>query len=132
MDKLTFEGNFCDIAMCREIPCPYDGACSQKKVWERLKAYEDTGLTPEICDNYRQFEDEAISHGVTFKRIVELMKADVAPVVHGRWEWLGPYRYNNDGSIGTCSVCHNRTRIFYKRNYRPNCGAKMDLENDYE
>ena len=50
MDRLTFEGNFCDIAMCREIPggsfCE-DGYCSQRKVWERLKAYEDTGLEPE-------------------------------------------------------------------------------------
>lgn len=41
MERLTFEGNFCDIAQCREIPCPYNGACSQRKVWERLKAYED-------------------------------------------------------------------------------------------
>lgn len=47
MERLTFDGNFCDIAQCREIPCPYNGACSQRKVWERLKAYEDTGLTPE-------------------------------------------------------------------------------------
>ena len=47
MDRLTFEGNFCDIAQCREIPCPYNGACSQRKVWERLKQYEDTGYTPE-------------------------------------------------------------------------------------
>lgn len=47
MERLTFEGNFCDIAQCREIPCPYNGACSQRKVWERLKAYEDTGLEPE-------------------------------------------------------------------------------------
>ena len=47
MERLTFEGNFCDIAQCRELPCPYNGACSQRKVWERLKAYEDTGLTPE-------------------------------------------------------------------------------------
>lgn len=47
MDRLTFEGNFCDIAMCRELPCPYDGACSQRQVWERLKAYENTGLTPD-------------------------------------------------------------------------------------
>ena len=46
MERLTFEGNFCDIAQCRELPCPYNGACSQRKVWERLKAYEDTGLTP--------------------------------------------------------------------------------------
>nr|DAJ89515.1 MAG TPA: hypothetical protein [Caudoviricetes sp.] len=47
MERLTFEGNFCDIAQCRELPCLYNGACSQRKVWERLKAYEDTGLTPE-------------------------------------------------------------------------------------
>lgn len=47
MERLTFDGNFCDIAQCRELPCPYNGACSQRKVWERLKAYEDTGLTPE-------------------------------------------------------------------------------------
>ena len=47
MDRLTFEGNFCDIAQCRELPCPNNGACSQRKVWERLKQYEDTGYTPE-------------------------------------------------------------------------------------
>ena len=46
MERLTFEGNFCDTAQCRELPCPYNGACSQRKVWERLKAYENTGLTP--------------------------------------------------------------------------------------
>lgn len=55
-DRLTFDGNFCDIAKCREKRwgkyCP-DGACSQRKVWERLKEYEDA--------------------------------ADVAPVRHGRW-----------------------------------------------
>lgn len=47
MERLTFEGNFCDIAQCRELPCPYNGACSQRKVWERLKAYEDRGCAPE-------------------------------------------------------------------------------------
>lgn len=50
MDRLTFEGNFCDISRCQNTPggsfCE-DGACSQRKVWERLTAYEDTGLTPE-------------------------------------------------------------------------------------
>ena len=49
-DRLTFEGNFCDIAQCCYTRfgkyCP-DGACSQRKVWERLKAYEDA-LS---CDN---------------------------------------------------------------------------------
>nr|DAP60158.1 MAG TPA: hypothetical protein [Caudoviricetes sp.] len=50
MERLTFDGNFCDIAQCRNVPggsfCE-DGACSQKKVWERLKAYEDKRLEPE-------------------------------------------------------------------------------------
>ena len=46
MERLTFERNFCDIAQCRELPCPHNGSCSQWKVWERLKAYEDTGLEP--------------------------------------------------------------------------------------
>lgn len=44
MKRLTFDGNFCDIAMCGEVPggsfCD-DGACSQRKTWERLKAIED-------------------------------------------------------------------------------------------
>ena len=50
MDRLTFDGNFCDIAQCAETPGgPFckDGPCSQLEVWERLKAYEETGLTPE-------------------------------------------------------------------------------------
>lgn len=49
LERLTFDGNFCDIAMCGEIRggdvCP-DGACSQKKVWERLKEYEETRMSP--------------------------------------------------------------------------------------
>lgn len=50
MERLTFDGNFCDIAQCTSTPggslCE-DGSCSARKVWERLKAYEDTGLKPE-------------------------------------------------------------------------------------
>ena len=50
----------------------------------RLDAHEDTCLEPEMCANYKTFEDEAISKGVTFKRIVALMEADRA----GRLEVL--------------------------------------------
>lgn len=50
MERLTFEGNFCDIAQCDVIPggssCE-SGSCTQRKVWERLKAYEDKVKTPE-------------------------------------------------------------------------------------
>ena len=90
MKRLTFDGNFCDIAQCKEFPCPYNGSCSQREVWEKLKAYEATGLDPEMCANYKTFEDEAISKGVPFKRIVALMEADragrlvVLPFTSGR------------------------------------------------
>ena len=47
MNRLTFDGNFCDIAQCRELPCPYNNNCTQRKVWEKLRAYEDLGLEPE-------------------------------------------------------------------------------------
>ena len=44
MERLTFDGLFCDIAQCKETPggtfCE-NGSCSQRKVWERLKEYED-------------------------------------------------------------------------------------------
>lgn len=44
MERLTFEGNFCDIALCTNTRggsfCE-DGYCSQRKVWERLKHLED-------------------------------------------------------------------------------------------
>lgn len=57
MDRLTFDGSFCDIAQCTETPggsfCE-DGYCSQKKVWERLKQYEDTGYTPEEIENQQR------------------------------------------------------------------------------
>lgn len=45
-------------------------------ILNKLTAYEDTGLPPEVCANYKTFEDECISKGVTFSRIVELMNAD--------------------------------------------------------
>ena len=49
--RLTFEGNFCDIAMCTEVRggsfCE-DGYCSQRRTWELLKAYEDAMETGEI------------------------------------------------------------------------------------
>lgn len=47
MKRMTFEGNFCDIALCGYPTCPYKDGCSQKQIWERLKQYEDTGLSPE-------------------------------------------------------------------------------------
>lgn len=76
MERLTFEGNFCDIAQCRELPCPYDGNCTQKQVWERLKAYEDSRLSPQACAEAREIEETLSGYDYSISRMVELMKAD--------------------------------------------------------
>lgn len=77
MERLTFEGiSFCDIAQCRELPCPYDGNCTQKEVWERLKAYEDAGLSPQACAEAREIEKTLSNYDYSISRMVELMKAD--------------------------------------------------------
>ena len=76
MERLTFEGNFCDIAQCSELPCKHGGDCSQKQVWERLKDYEDAGLSPQACAEAREIEETLSGCDYSISRMVELMKAD--------------------------------------------------------
>ena len=54
----------------------YNAAWAYAELRHKLMQYEDTGLEPDVCAEYRKFEDEAVSKGVTFKRIVELMNAE--------------------------------------------------------
>ena len=54
--------------------------------------------------------------------------ADVAPVVHGRWVEKEKYTF---GIMYDCSLCENRILDNgHPWNYCPNCGAKMDLEEE--
>ncbi len=50
--------------------------------------------------------------------------ADVAPVVHG--EWL--CAETDDEQFFLCSVCNDKE--YWESNYCPNCGAKMDAEQE--
>ena len=84
---------------CSETPnCPNDcEECDRlDDAINRLGEYENTGLPPEACANYKTFEDECISKGVTFSRIVELMNADAA--------WCRSCQYNQRGA---CLYCRN-------------------------
>ena len=74
MKRLTFEGNFCEIARCKEVKCPYDTDCSQKQVWERLKQHEDSGLSPEDAANLHAIL--RLGDGMTLMRLRELAVAD--------------------------------------------------------
>ena len=56
--------------------------------------------------------------------------ADVAPVRHGKWLGWGKSGTPTYENYGTCSVCEEDAEIYTEhRNYCPNCGAKMDLED---
>lgn len=74
MERLTFEGNFCEIAQCACMKGPYDTDCSQKQVWERLKAYEDTGLTPKEVTALGELFDYALKESKTLREQLTLLK----------------------------------------------------------
>ena len=81
MERLTFDGNFCDIAQCTSTPggsfCE-DGSCSARKVWERLKAYEDAELEPEEIDMDHEAAEQLrhLCRDCDLGRLEELAEAD--------------------------------------------------------
>ncbi len=77
MERLTFEGNFCDITQCRDSACKQSGTCTQKEVWERLKQFEDVFKTPEKATWAKQTIEMAFSDDTSeVERLRELYKAD--------------------------------------------------------
>lgn len=63
------------------------------------------------------------------RAILDAPAADVAPVVHGRWIYIGKYGEYE------CSVCHGidtdcsdyySSHVVTEQDYCPNCGARMD------
>ena len=66
------------------------------------------------------------------KLIEEAPAVDAVPVVHGRWDASGRYRFPSGAIAVRCSECgaalsESEYRI-YNWNYCPVCGAKMDGE----
>lgn len=79
MERLTFEGNFCDIAQCDATPggsyCE-SGSCTQRKVWERLKQFEDKCESPEVLAKAMDMEEILGDKYYSVDRMLELLKAD--------------------------------------------------------
>ena len=60
--------------------------------------------------------------------IADIPAADVAPVVHGRWVEKEKYTF---GIMYDCSLCENRILDNgHPWNYCPNCGSKMNLDEE--
>ena len=78
------------------------------------------GSDREAFDNWQEILDE----------IEAIPSADVAPVVHGRWERVCTLR---DETVYRCSECNREVRVPLgrsKEGWAPycHCGAKMDGE----
>lgn len=126
MEKLTFDGNFCDIAQCRELPCPYNNNCTQRQVWERLKKYEDSGLSPIACEEAKKIEDGLSEHDYSIARMVELMQADkdgrvVVLPAKTVYELVWDAGSNCDGicpvsidGVGSCGLCNAGKLCIYE------------------
>ena len=75
-------------------------------------------------DYYTDGYDEAVS------TVEEFLSADVAPVVHGRWDNSGLYTFPSGSTAVRCTNCGCAlTESEYRLNnwnYCPVCGAKMD------
>ena len=56
--------------------------------------------------------------------IAQLKQMDGEPVRHGRW------LINSDGYYPYCSVCKEEPKSGIMTHYCPNCGAKMDKEDE--
>mgnify|MGYP007067932785 CR=1 FL=1 len=81
----------------------------------------------QVIDWYRPYgqTDEPIPFETLVSDLRDMKTADVSPVRHGRWL---PFHSTAAGDIQYCSACE--IGCTWKPNYCPNCGAKMDGDND--
>ena len=98
-----------------------DREALEKNLNERLAYLLDkNGPYDYFTDGY----DEAVS------TVEEFPAADVAPVVHGRWDDSGRYTFPGGSTAVRCTNCGCAlTESEYRLNnwnYCPVCGAKMD------
>ena len=79
---------------------------------------------------------EPFNTGSVFRAINRQAAADVAPVVHGRWDDSGRYTFPSGATAVRCTNCGCAlTESEYHLNnwnYCPVCGAKMDGGADHE
>lgn len=101
---------------------------------EYIKKSIAIAIVSDSADMYPFEKNEAI------RRIEDSTPADVAPVVHSRWEecdyvepcvhGFGTIRTPNAGL--KCKNCSHvfKKQLLWKENYCPNCGAEMDLKEE--
>lgn len=122
MERLTNENGFCldcdYIASCK-------GDCQSKKVYDKLKVYEDLGFEPEEIAHMAKFfkehtSAEAIAQNMRIvAKLLEAERKEAYWIKHEHAE-------ESEGLLipnYECSQCHNWERK--DSDYCPDCGCKM-------
>lgn len=65
------------------------------------------------------------------REVASFPAADVAPVVHGRWEQDADGDWYCTNCNEVVSICESGRERTYRKPYCPNCGAKMDGGADH-
>lgn len=78
----------------------------------------------EAIDSLAEWHDEAINN-----RLNNLPSVDAVPVRHGQWIYHIDDLFPAE-STQECDQCHEELPLLYDDNFCPNCGAKMDGEEE--
>lgn len=77
------------------------------------------------------FDSLKLTVAVARQNVLDMPAADVAPVRHGYWE--SPIFANSDDELDPrvkCSECGSVEAAFARWKYCPNCGVRMDKEDE--
>lgn len=94
--------------------------------------YMDRQTAADLLDNLLGMVDDSQEndYDTALKMGIEALKAYTQPVRHGHWISHTSEVFPADSTV-ECSVCHEHESVLLAHdNYCPNCGAKMDGEED--
>ena len=81
----------------------------------------------QVINWYRPYgqTDETIPFETLVSDLRDMKTADVAPVRHGKWLCVD----TDTEQFFLCNRC--KKKEYWESDYCPNCGAKMDLEEEH-
>lgn len=96
----------------------------------------EKAVAPEIT-TIGDYETIGVFTRESIEQIVSnLPAADVAEVRHGRWDASDRYKFLDGSTCIRCTECgaalHLEEYQKYHWHYCPNCGARMDEEDEHE